>query len=154
MSSNKSNSDFNTYFVANMKKQQTNEHEKEQQELQKLNENNNNDVHNNSIYDMLIGINDTFFGMLNDIITLNIGSDFFIKNNRMFYVGILLIIIAVFMLVYNHFYEMHFYDVLTEINTNKKNNKIVNVYNIYSDKKSSLNEILPDVEQLGKNIDE
>jgi len=143
----KANDKFNKNFVTNMKKMQDEENEKEQQKLAILN--NKNTIYNHSVFDLLIGINNTFFGMLNDIITLNITSNFFTKDNRLFFIGLFLIIIAISMMIYNHIYSIHFDDVLTEIKKNKETNKkIVNVYNVYNNDENITS---PNLSLLGAN---
>jgi hypothetical protein len=146
-SNTQANDKFNKFFVTNMKKMQNEENEKEQQKLTALN--NKNSIYKHSIFDLLIGINNTFFGMLNDIVTLNFTADFFTKDNRLFFIGLLLIIIALSMLIYNHIYSIHFDDVLTEIKKNKDaNKKIVNVYNVYNNDENITS---PNLALLGVN---
>lgn len=131
-SANNSNANFNKQFITNIKKTQAEENAHEEQKLESLNK--KNEVYNYSLYSIIIGINDTFFGMLNDIMTRNIHRDFFTKDNRMFYIGVFFVLVALVMLIYNHIYSIHFDDVLKEIKNHKENNgKITYVYNIYND---------------------
>lgn len=57
-----------------------------------------------SIYDILIGIVDTWFDILADIITFNL-NDIITKNNRLFYIGITLVIFGLILYLYFEFYN-------------------------------------------------
>lgn len=80
-----------------------------------------------SLKDTLIGIKDTWFDLMNDILNRNFTRDILLKNNRLYYIGLTLIIIVLL---------FYIFDFIIEDSKNDKSNKII--YNIYTDNKNLL----------------
>lgn len=57
-------------------------------------------VYRQSIPKILTDVKDSMFNLLDDLLQGNFTMDTFIKNHRLFYLGIIFVIIAVFMYVY------------------------------------------------------
>lgn len=54
-----------------------------------------------SVGQTLIGVKDTVFGMMDDILTMNIDRTFLTKDNRLYFIGILLLLIVVYVVIHN-----------------------------------------------------
>lgn len=75
----------------------------------KLNElNNANDkipLHKLPIGDILINTKDSLFELLDDLLQFKCDQETFTKDNRLFYIGIFLIMNVIFIFLYNAFFE-------------------------------------------------
>ena len=75
----------------------------------KLNALNNSDekilLHELSIGDILINTKDSSFELLDDLLQFKYNKETFTKNNRLFYLGVFLIIISMFIFLYNTFVD-------------------------------------------------
>lgn len=60
-----------------------------------------------SLMDIFIGIKDTLFGIIDDILTLKFSINIFTKNNRLYFLGIALMIVAVLLYLFDYlnYYE-------------------------------------------------
>jgi len=58
-------------------------------------------VHELSFGDILIGLKNTWFGIFDDITNKNISFDLITQQNRMFYIGITIILTLLLVFVYN-----------------------------------------------------
>lgn len=87
------------------------------------NENTDIPLHKQSLVDILIGIKNTFFEILDDILTQNISMDTLTKKNHMFYIGVAIVIIGIALFLYNY---------LTESETINVPEKIIEKHYIYS----------------------
>jgi len=54
-----------------------------------------------SVGQTLIGVKDTVFGMMDDIMTMNIDRTFLVKDNRLYFIGILLLLIVLYVVIHN-----------------------------------------------------
>lgn len=75
-----------------------------QQEIDRLTELNNQQppplrIHQETVGQHILKIKDSVFGIINDSITEPISTDIFIKNNRLFYLALLFIIIFIIYLI-------------------------------------------------------
>ena len=91
----KFNQDFEDYLT-NQKKARTEREQKylESKEIikrQKL-------LHELTFYEILGNTKDTVFNVMDDLTTININRDTLSKENRLFYIGLLLIIFSIFLL--------------------------------------------------------
>lgn len=87
--------DFNKEFEKNVVNVEQENNIKEITEKKPL-------LHELSIAQTLINLKDTLFYILDEIITLNIKSDIFTKDNRMYYIGLLIILTIVSILITNN----------------------------------------------------
>jgi len=62
-------------------------------------------IYQKSIGTILINTKDTLFEILDDMLQGNFSSNTFTKNNRLFFIGITMIIIACFILLYTHIFD-------------------------------------------------
>ncbi len=93
--------------------------------------------------EMLIGIKDTWFGIIDDIIHLNFYTNqgkqsltsIFIKDDRMFYIGLTLLIIALGLYLYNYFDE-EFYRDDNNFHEEIPVQKIIEKHYFYGDKQT------------------
>jgi hypothetical protein len=118
---------FNTGFDTYKDKQKNINNILEKQRLDKLNNQYNykKNLLDNSLIDILIGIKDSWFYLLDDLLQQKFSFDIFFKESRGFYIGITLFFIAIF---------MYLFTFLNENTKNKKNNEnthIIKKYFIY-----------------------
>ena len=85
-------------------------------------EKNNKKLHDMSVLDIMIGIKDAWFNLIDDLLSKNISIDTFTKDNRLFYFGITILIITVALYTYNMLFSK---------NTIDKQENIQKVYHIY-----------------------
>lgn len=99
---------FNREFIYKRDKAKLQTEIKSKEKLDKLNKEANEELrplYSLSLSEIFIGIKDTWFDILDDLLALNINSNLITKNNRLFYIGITIIIIAVLFYLYNFFIE-------------------------------------------------
>jgi hypothetical protein len=131
--SKEDDAEFNAKFNAEFEKQKADNNKKNKDnELKRLNSL-NQEVDTRTIWDlkfneMLIGVKDTWFEILDDILIGNISSNIFIKKNRLFFIGLTIIVIVII---------LYIYDVLTRTNDIKKNNSNIKEIHHYYHKRNS-----------------
>lgn len=126
---------FNTAFQEQKDNQNKINAETDEYKLRMM----NSDVMPKSLYqsnisDIIIGIKNTWFYILDDLLQQKFTIYTFTKNNRLFFVGITLILIAIIMYLYYFFAEDE-----SECK-NKQNQKIIEKHFIYKNKHKDNNE--------------
>jgi hypothetical protein len=114
---------FNKEFVQYQESNKKEKEEKEKEKIAKLNENIiiPKKLYELSLYDILVGIKDTWFGILDDSLNFQFNIETFTKNNRLFFVGCTFLIIAILVFCYNIMFD--------EKKEKKKSNvKIINIH--------------------------
>lgn len=110
------NSDYNKFDLDKFKREFVFKKEraavenkiKSQEKLNRLTEAANikeKSLHNLSIAELFIGIKDTWFGILDDLLAQKIESQTLTKNNRLFFIGFTIVVITCFLYLYNFFLE-------------------------------------------------
>ena len=91
----KFNQDFEDY-LANQKKARTKQEQKylESKEIIKRDKL----LHELTFYEILGNTKDTVFNVMDDLTTMNINRDTLTQENRLFYIGLLLIVFSIFLL--------------------------------------------------------
>lgn len=83
-----------------------------------------------SVGEIIIGVKDTWFNLLDDLLQKRFTLDTFTKNNRLFFIGLTVIVIVII---------IYLYDMLTTDEPPKNNIKeIHHIYHLASDKEESL----------------
>lgn len=82
-------------------------------------------IYKNTISEIIIGIKNTWFYLLDDLLEQNFSLDIFTKENRLFYIGITLVCISVILYLYNFFI---YYE---DDSALKTNDKIIEKYYFY-----------------------
>lgn len=88
-----------------------------------------------TVAEILIGIKDTWFGMTDDLIHLRISRETATKNNRLFFIGLTLVIIILLLFLYEYLIEgddsktkevviKHIYKLTNDSNKDKQMNKV------------------------------
>jgi hypothetical protein len=90
-------------------------------------------IHNYSIGEIFIGIKDTWFELLDDILQYGLSMDIFTKKNRLYFIGITIILIVSILFVYN----LIIGDVSTKQNTELQIRHIHEIINKYVSKTSN-----------------
>lgn len=100
---------FNKEFIFKRDKQEAKYKIEEENILNELNEETNihtKSLYNLSILEIALGIKNTWFDILDDILfTKNIKLIFFTKNNRLFFIGISIIFMSIILYICNSFLE-------------------------------------------------
>lgn len=99
MSSYNSNNEFDIYKF-NKDFETSQKGNVEEEEIINIEEIENDKLHEMRLGDIFINMKDEVFGIINDIISLNYDNNFseiFTKNNRLFYFGLFLLIICIFL---------------------------------------------------------
>jgi hypothetical protein len=129
---------FNKEFVKKKEQTKLDNKIKSQKKLNLLTEQANIEhkaIYNQSVWEILVGVKNTWFDILDDILAKKISLKLFTKDNRLFYIGITIIIIVLLLYLYNFFID----DNETDEPTNKEK-VIVEKYYIYNDSnKQSIN---------------
>ncbi|ARF09247.1 hypothetical protein Catovirus_2_196 [Catovirus CTV1] len=115
--------DFNKKFEQEKELVKQLNNQKEKDRLDKLNNANNiqpKSLYELSVIDILIGIKDSWFEMIDELLQGKFDVITFTKNNRLFYIGITIIVIVLMLYMYGLF---------TESQSNS-NEKIVKIYHI------------------------
>jgi len=86
--------EFNNYFETEIDK-----HKTQNLDIKKINIDPIKRINELTILEILSGIKQTFFGIINDLFSSHITLDTFTKNNRLFYLGIILIIFILIVIV-------------------------------------------------------
>lgn len=139
------NKDFEKYILDQKAKQIEEDNKKlkdmiKQEQTKKL--------YQMSVGDILVGIKDTWFGILDDVLAFRFSYDIFLKYNRLFFIGLTLIIIALLILLYN------FVTNKSDDDTNdEKNRNIIEIHHIYKmDEKDKIDNIekMPEKKMIKK----
>ena len=100
---------------------------KERNKLKKLNKTLvDKKLHDMSILEILIEFKNNIFGILDDLINFNFNDfnsflNIFSKNNRLFFIGLMIIFITGIIYIFSQFNQ-----------NNTKNNKVNNIYYMYN----------------------
>lgn len=100
--------DFNKEFVFKKKEQELNNEINAREKLDFLDEKANKHkpkLYDLSILNLAIGIKNTWFGILDDLLSDKISSKIFMRNNRLFYIGLTIILLCILLYIYNFFTE-------------------------------------------------
>lgn len=99
---------FNKEFVFKKERAAIENKIKSQEKINRLTEAANipkKSLYNLSIGELVIGIKDTWFGILDDFLAKKIELNTIIKNNRLFFIGLTVVIITTMIYLYNFFLE-------------------------------------------------
>ena len=114
---------FNLDFEEELKRKNELRAEREEGTLNNLNSTiSDTNVLNMSIADMLIGIKDTWFGLMDDLLAMRFEVATVTKNNRLFFVGLSVIICVVLVYIINYLSNLG--------DSHHKNEKIIKIYHI------------------------
>jgi len=99
--------DINEFNKTFEEKQKQNKKENELEAMNKIIE--NQQLHDMSLGDIFINMKEEIFGIIYDIFSINFNSfdtfsEIFTKNNRLFYIGIFLIIICIFLYIISYLF--------------------------------------------------
>lgn len=96
--------DFNQKFEQDKELTKQMIKNRERDRLEKLNQNNNSkSLWDLSVIEILINTKDAWFETFDDLLDGRFSYDVFIKNNRLFYYGLTLILISMFVYVFSMF---------------------------------------------------
>ena len=86
-----------------------------------------------NLVEILIGLKNTWFGILDDILEGNIKLNILSKKNRLFYVGLTILIIAIILYIYDYMIKNNDSNSLNNIlgNLDTGRNNIVEIRHIY-----------------------
>jgi hypothetical protein len=99
---------FNKEFVFKKEQSQIQSKIKSQEKLDRLTSAANiekKSLYNLSIAELLIGIKNTWFGILDDLLAQKFEIKTITKDNRLFFIGLTVILIATILYIYNFFIE-------------------------------------------------
>lgn len=114
--------------------------------LQKLNSfTDSKPLYKNTISEIIIGIKNTWFYLLDDLLEQKFTFDTFTKENRLFYVGITLVCIAVILYFYNFFTSDD-----ENVPIQKSNDKIIEKYYFYP---QPLKPLIDEANNIDKIVD-
>jgi hypothetical protein len=82
-----------------------------------------------SIYGILVGIKDTWFYLFDDLLREQFYLETFTKDNRLFYIGLTIVLIIILIFLFNLMFGG--YD--NSVNDNSTNQKVVEIHHIYHD---------------------
>jgi hypothetical protein len=86
-------------------------------------------IYEYNIYEILLGIKDTWFDIIDDILALRFTIDIVLKDNRLFFLGITFILIGVILYIYNILLNSK-----DESDIKTENTKIIHIYHMSNDK--------------------
>jgi hypothetical protein len=124
--------DFNKEFVFKKEQAGIQNKIKSQEKIDRLTAAANKEVkslYSLSVAELVIGVKDTWFGILDDLLAQKIEMKTLTKENRLFFMGLTIIFIATILYLYNFFLD-------EEVNNNNNNDnvKIVEKHYIYNNK--------------------
>jgi len=102
----KDGEDFNREFVFKKKEIARENKVKSQEKLDRLTEAANieeKSLYNLSIVEFLIGIKNTWFEILDDILAGNFSMSIITAKNRLFFIGLTIVLMAMILYIYNYF---------------------------------------------------
>lgn len=127
---NFSEADFNKKFEEDKELTKQLSKERERERLERLNiEKNQKTIAELSVVEILIGIKDTWFELIDDLLQGKFNTATFTKNNRLFYMGITIVLVVLVLYIYYFF--------STEQINDNKNNKVIKIYHVYPNKYNS-----------------
>lgn len=98
--------EFNKVFEENIAKQTALDEEMDKTKLALLNKTvHEKPLYENNMYDIAVGIKNSWFGLTTDIMSNQYDTPIFTKQNRMFYIGITFILISIILFLYMYFSE-------------------------------------------------
>jgi hypothetical protein len=127
-SMSKSNFDINNFnadfeLSSDLSKMKSNQ--LDEARLNKLNESKPpTPLYDLSISQILIGIKDAWFDLIDDLLQQRFSIDTFVRNNKLFYIGLTIIIVILI---------LYLYDVFTNSET-VNTNKVVEIHHVYHGK--------------------
>ena len=98
---------FNKAFEEKTKNDKKTALIEQQKKLSKMDKIEHRRLYDYTIAETLIHTKDSIFDILDDMLKFNIKKDIFTKNNRLYYIGISLIIIVIILHTYDLFHETH-----------------------------------------------
>lgn len=100
-----SQADFNQKFEQNKELTKQMIKNRERDRLDKLNQNNDTkSLWELSVPEILVNTKDSWFETFDDLLDGKFNYDVFIKNNRLFYFGLTLILVSIFVYVFSLFF--------------------------------------------------
>jgi hypothetical protein len=99
---------FNREFVFKKEQAGIQNRIKSQEKIDELTKNANKktkSLYNLSIAEIMIGIKNTWFDILDDLLAFNINIKIMTKDNRLFFIGLTIIIMTIFIYLYNFFLD-------------------------------------------------
>lgn len=93
----KSNEQLNKEFEEYIEKTKIENKKLDEEKLKNLSK--EQKFHDLTFADIFIGIKDTCFGIYDDILNRNFSIDMFKKNNRLFFLGIIIVVITVILFI-------------------------------------------------------
>lgn len=98
--------EFNKQFELDKEQRKLIAQEKDLQKLRQLNETIvEKKLYENTVSDIIIGIKNSWFNLLDDLLEQKFSISIFTRENRLFYIGITLIIMGLLIYLYNFFLE-------------------------------------------------
>jgi hypothetical protein len=119
---------FNKEFVFKKERAAIENRIKSQKKLDRLTKTANvpeKSLYNLSVAEFVIGIKDTWFGILDDLLAKKIELETLTKNNRLFFIGLTIILITAILYLYNFFIDEEI------VEEKDETNKIIEKYYIY-----------------------
>jgi hypothetical protein len=96
-----------------------------------------------TVTEILIGLKDTWFGVMDDMIKLKLNKSSFTRNNGLFFIGLTLVVIVMIMFLYEYISSD---DNTNTTNTNTNKNNVVEIRHLYQiDNQDPNAKILSDV---------
>ena len=142
---------FNKEFIKKKEETKLDNRIKSQRKLDYLAEQANKEekaIYDQSVWEILVGIKDTWFNILDDVLAGKIGIELFTKDNRLFYIGLTIIIITLILYLYNFFID----DEEDEIEIKSPEKKIIiEKHYIYKDKNDFPNSKQTNLENTNTN---
>lgn len=80
-----------------------------------------------NLLEIVLGIKNTVFDIINELINSNYSTDVFIKGNRLFFIGIIILLFIILLYVYDYFFSSN----KSQISHLLKNDSVVEIHHIY-----------------------
>jgi len=93
---------FNDIFAKELERQKQEQKKVEEQKLKDLDTKYKKTISDMTIYDILKGLKNTWLGIFNELIHMNISLDMLTKENRFFFIGLTIVILALISLLIKH----------------------------------------------------
>lgn len=115
---------FNIEFDRSKEKSKINQKLKDLEKLHTLSkEEEKISLYNLTIFQIIVNTKDAWFNLLDDLLNQNIEKNTFTKENRLFYIGVTIIIVTVILYIYTL--------IVTEDNNKDNNKNLKIIYHIY-----------------------
>ena len=123
--------EFNKDFEAHRENVGHQVSEIEKQRLQEFNkQEQSKSIYNLSLFEIFIGIKDTWFGLFDDLLQQKFYTETFTKDNRIFFIGVTIVLFVTVIYLYNM--------IFSNFNSDQvDNNKITEIHHIYHNKNIS-----------------